>query len=318
MTRRCGTSCEAVKTASRFGKGLIAWWLLAACAACSFSSPERCRRAIAETDRATVAGGSVTRTDPARAEKLLSTARINLGSAERVCSGVGYVDDAVAQLRFNLAAAEIQLYGGGPAAEPKPNVVVAPEAEPVQRPISTPPAPVDDTFDFKGARLRMHIDGFRQTHRRYDGRYGQGAVCSDTAPSVVESLRKQGHGPAPGVVICWISGDPTTIAEVESFPMYHFLDGSLYEISVSFPTLAYGRVKAAMVQKYGEPATTSTSEYKNAMNATFTGEVSSWARDHASAVLAERSGDLTRASLTMIDTDLEAIAKGRVPASQDL
>ncbi len=302
-------------TLSRAGSILVlAGTLCLACSPLRNSSESTCRTVIEYAIDAHLSAAEATGSNRADARDLLSRARQQLRTAEYVCAGTALMP-AVEALAVEIETTQNRLNAGrGAVADQAPTPTRA-----WLQPVTTlaqlvPPTPtaapiqLEDTFDLKGVYLGVPIDTFR--------RMRIAARCSDVDKGAFRSLVEIGFSMSPGEDICSLYG--ATIADAKSIHMYYFLDRRLYRIHSSFSQSAYGRVRAAMIHKFGGPGEVETMAYSNAMGAAFTGEVAVWRKGRLSATLTERSGDLTESSLTMVDEDVQREAFQRTPASSDL
>jgi hypothetical protein len=178
-------------------------------------------------------------------------------------------------------------------------------------------------FDIKGDRLGMSLAAFQRKYYRQRGPNKTPAPQSSANNPGKDNpmlhykaeMAKAGIVAAAPVYPSEPYDSPpvtATIAGVdaESF-IYKFIDGKLYEISVSFDQRRFPRVREALKGKFGQPSGKDSEAIKTLIGRASGGEVSRWSNEVSSILLYERAGDLT--SLLLVnDKQLAAEAERRL------
>jgi hypothetical protein len=106
---------------------------------------------------------------------------------------------------------------------------------------------------------------------------------------------------------------PTIAGAPADFFIYHFIDRTLYQITITFNQRYYDRVKAAMLAKYGPPDRQQEEILQNRLGATFGSDSNVWNNGVSEMMLQERVGSIDRSSLLLLHTALYQEAKSREP-----
>jgi hypothetical protein len=183
--------------------------------------------------------------------------------------------------------------------------------------------PEQRPFDIKGDRLGMSLAAFNRKYYRDRGRSRPPAPHSsaDRPDKDNRMLFYKAEMAKVGIVAAApiYPSEPydsppikATIAgvETEAF-IYKFIDGKLYEISVSFDQRRFQQVNQALKAKFGEPTGKDSEVIQNLIGANSGGNVIRWSNDVSSMLLCERAGDLT-SLLLVTDKQLSAEAERRL------
>lgn len=209
---------------------------------------------------------------------------------------------------FGSAAALVALFATSAVTAPQKRAPVRRAAPAVARPAAKPAAPAV-YYDFKGARLGMSIAEWKALP--FPGKpenskdYG-----SNTAPNIQPTCKTDPGGDkvlafltsaetAAGVVICQY-GYPYSIGTYQSWKAayvsvgehitdrvdYKFLDGKLYEISITGSENLLSDVLEGLTAKFGQATETVNDTTQNKAGATFPHVVKTW-RNPAASVRVE-------------------------------
>jgi hypothetical protein len=183
--------------------------------------------------------------------------------------------------------------------------------------------PEQRPFDIKGDRLGMSLAAFNRKYYRDRGPRKPPAPHSsaDRPDKDNPMLNYKAEMAKVGIVAAApiYASEPydtrpikATIAGVDAERfIYKFIDGKLYEISVSFDQRRFQRVKEALKAKFGAPLGKDSEVIENLLGANSGGDVSRWSNKVSSMLLYERAGDLT-SILLVTDKQLAAEAERRL------
>jgi hypothetical protein len=149
---------------------------------------------------------------------------------------------------------------------------------------------------FKGNTIGMSLEEFKQSNKgqqihintgdpskRVDKKLSQKVdtpLCTDTFDGF-EGTEKGAYR-LPGEIICNVSPGAFNSAAktIDGMQMrqvlYHFYDGKLYRISLSFSTIQFSGVRSAFISKFGEPTHIADTGCQNAFGARWTAESVNW------------------------------------------
>ncbi len=187
---------------------------------------------------------------------------------------------------------------------------------------------VADAFSLKGDTLGTSLNEWREKHRHvseeYKGKQTFAPMCSDTSPKNPD-IRPPKAG--VGEVICELyypyQQKKVTVANVEARIRYYFntdVDGhgsgnGLRLILASFNSRSYGKIRAALIGKWGEPTQSSVKTLQNAYGATFEGAELVWADGNGQMRLAEYSVTVSKSSLILLNAALAEEASKRTAST---
>jgi hypothetical protein len=166
-------------------------------------------------------------------------------------------------------------------------------------------------FSFKGNYLGMPLQEFKTKNvgesvfintgkPKWNGRANKKDTQEVPTPLCTDQYQGFPGDPqneAPNEVLCNPSpGDRNQsalqFAGIQAVSMfYRFLGSRLYDIEIHLVSHDYGDVKAAFIQKYGAPTSTTSERYQNGYGATWTGEVCHWRSGNQAIALTEGSGN---------------------------
>jgi hypothetical protein len=159
-------------------------------------------------------------------------------------------------------------------------------------------------FDIKGDRLGMSLAGFKQKYYRNLGPNKPPAPhCSDRQPNRDNPMLFYKAEMAKAGIVAAATTYPheafetkpvkSTIAGVETDAfIYKFVDGKLYEISISFGAKGFPLVKKALAAKFGEPLDSESPIHQALAGGNTGGETVVWSNEVSTIVLWQRTGDL--------------------------
>jgi len=108
---------------------------------------------------------------------------------------------------------------------------------------------------------------------------------------------------------------PTIAGVAATLYVHKFVDGRLYQITVTIEQDDFPKLAAALKEKFGEPTLKRTETHQNRFGAKFEGDLVSWENAVSELFIQERAGSIDRSILIMKDKQLTKVEEAKIKAA---
>ena len=163
----------------------------------------------------------------------------------------------------------------------------------------------------------MPLEMFKTKFQRA-GEGHPGPFCTDENPQKDDAalLYKASFQKAGIVHASLVSPDDQNRPTIAGVPaanfVFHFIDGRLYQITISFNRENLAQVQEAMTSKYGRPSARTRLRYDNHLDASYDGIATTWNNLVSEIDLFETADAKNQTVLLVVHRDLRKLAEDRI------